>query len=144
MGEERGSLEEKVKEIELELKNAKQTDRQYEEKIARLENAENEKIVRLETRIEVQKRELKEKEGMLDGLRIELKQKEGDTDRLKEEKTFIERKFKATIGDVLSELNSSEIIRSYLSRLAHAPAARSREYLRVSLSRGISSSTMVA
>lgn len=107
-----GSLEEKVKEIELKLKNTREMARQYEEQIARLENAENERIVRLETRITGQKNELKEMEGTLDGFRIELKQKEGDAYRLKEEKASIEKKFKTRIGDVLSELSSSDIIRS--------------------------------
>lgn len=112
LSKERGSFEERAKEIELELKNAREMARQHEERIARLENAENERIVRLETRIAGQKKELKGMEEMLDGLRIELRQKEGDADRLKEEKASIERRFKSGIGDVLSELNASDIIRS--------------------------------
>jgi hypothetical protein len=106
------SLENKAKKIELELRNTEEINRRYEEQIARLENAENEQIDKLETIIADQKTEIKGIKGMLDGLRNELRQREGDTNRLKEEKASVEEKFKSRIGDVLRELNSNEIIRS--------------------------------
>jgi hypothetical protein len=109
---EHGQLQERVQKIEADLKNAKAINRQFEEQIARLENAENERIVRLESKIESQMKQLKETEALLDGLRLELKQKETDAEKLKEEKDAIEKEFTKRIGDVLGQLNSSDIIRA--------------------------------
>ncbi len=105
-------IKEEFNKLRNELENTKITESKYKEQIAEQQNIENERIYRLESEIERQKKDLIEKRDEIDRLGVELEQKKAGLIRLKEEKDAIEKEFNRRVVDVMNRLNLTEIIQS--------------------------------